>query len=155
MRTMVVCPKCQREARPGDPACARCGLLVSRWEGFIYERPVLQPVDEAWKRLEINWEDDRAHRQFLELAVSVDGLDVAAAHYQEARRARPDDSRASEGVRRSVALAQSVYTARSQAERTRSTSGWATGGLRVGGLLGAIVVVLAFIGILQFLWRSR
>ena len=154
MRGMIVCPKCQREALPGDAACARCGLLVAKWEGFIYERPKLEPVDEAWARLEASWEDDLAHRKFLELSASVDGLDVAAAHYQAVRRSRPDDARAQEGVRRSVALAQSVYTARSQAERIRPAT-WSTGAMRVGGLLGAIVVVLAFVGTLLFLWRQH
>ncbi|MFI5289688.1 MAG: hypothetical protein ACHQ17_08555, partial [Polyangia bacterium] len=68
MRIATSCPKCQRERRPGEDACARCGLLVARWEGFLLELPLLPPVDQAWDELLRAWHDDEAHRRFLQIA---------------------------------------------------------------------------------------
>jgi hypothetical protein len=149
VRVLTVCPKCQRERQPGDTSCRRCGLLVEKWEGFIVELPSLPPVDEAWKKLEQTWEDDDAHRRFLDQAAAFDGLDVAAALYRDARRRRPADARAEAGIKRAILLAENLYAAKSQAARTQVPPGW----FRVVGLVGAIVVVLAGMGALYLIWR--
>lgn len=108
------CPKCRHERQPGQDACARCGLLVARWEGFQPELPSLEPVDRAWAELLASWSDEGAHRRFLELAAQVDGLDVAAALYKQRSLAEPDDGRAREGLARAVTLAQERYAARAR-----------------------------------------
>lgn len=149
VRVPIVCPKCQRERKPGEDACARCGLLVARWDGFVLELPSVPEVDAAWTALAEAWHDAEAHRRFLELASSLDALDVAAAHYREAKRARPGDPRADDGLRRAVSLAESLYAQKAQAARTRMPSGW----LRAAGLVGAIVVLTVALGLL--FWALR
>lgn len=117
MRLATVCPKCQRERLPGEDSCARCGLLVARWEGYAPEEPSHPPVDEAWAELDGQWHDDAAHSRFLERAAASDGLDVAAAKYRKRALHDPGDARAQRGVERAVAMAQTLYVARAQAER--------------------------------------
>lgn len=117
MRLATACPKCQRERIPGEDSCARCGLLVARWEGFAAEDPTHPMLEEPWQKLEASWNDDAAHSAFLELASTVDALDVAAAKYRRRKQAAPEDARAERGLARAVSMAQTLYVARAQAER--------------------------------------
>lgn len=121
VRVATACPKCQRERVPGAEACSRCGLLVARWEGFAVEEPTHPLLEEPWQKLEQSWTDDAVHSAFLELAATVDGLDVAAAKYRRRVLAAPDDLRAERGVARAVTMAQTLYVARAQAERPPRT----------------------------------
>src|SRR5579883_1192808 len=85
MKTMAelgACPKCARVRQPGEDACARCGLLVTRWDGFVPDVSPHPLVDAAWEALLASWEDDGAHKRFLELSVSAGALDLAAARYR-------------------------------------------------------------------------
>ena len=117
MRLPTVCPKCQRERLPGEDSCARCGLLVIRWEGYANAAPTHPALDQPWAALEARWQDDDAHARFLEVAATVDALDVAAARYRTRKRAQPGDERAARGLVRAVSMAQTIYVARAQAER--------------------------------------
>jgi hypothetical protein len=117
VRLSTVCPKCQRERLPGEDACARCGLLVARWEGHSLEEPTHPALDTPWVELEASWQEDAAHRRFLELAAGCDGLDVAAARYRKRALDDPADARAQRGLERAVAMAQTLYVARAAAER--------------------------------------
>ncbi len=151
MRELMSCPKCQREKRPGEESCARCGLMVRNWESFHFSPPALQPVDDAWVKLQSDWHNDEAHRKFLELSAACDGLDVAAAHYRQARQERPEDPKAETGLKRAASLAENIYATRAQADRTRMPTGWS----RVVGLVGAIVIVLVGMGAAFFLLTKR
>jgi hypothetical protein len=102
---------------PGEDSCARCGLLVARWEGFAAEEPNHPALDEPWQKLLAEWQDDAAHTRFLELAATVDGLDIAAAKYRRMQLATPEDARAEKGLSRAVNMAQTLYKAKAQAER--------------------------------------
>jgi hypothetical protein len=117
VRLATACPKCQRERIPGEDSCARCGLLVARWEGFAAEDPTHPALEEPWQKLEASWGDDKAHSAFLELASTVDALDVAAAKYRRRKLATPGDEKAERGLARAVSMAQTLYVARAQAER--------------------------------------
>lgn len=117
MRLSTVCPKCQRERLPGEDACARCGLLVARWEGYAAEEPSHSVLDGPWVELEARWGDDEAHQKFLEAAAGCDGLDFAAARYRSRTLADAGDARAQRGLERAVAMAQTLYVARAAAER--------------------------------------
>jgi hypothetical protein len=151
MRMPIVCPKCQREHRPGESACARCGLLVARWESYRDETPPCPPVDAAWTELQTRWDDDAAHRRFLETASRADALDLAARYYRRRRQEAPNDVRAAEGLRRAASMAESLHAARAVERRpTRPSPVW-----RLVSLLGASVVVLGLIWILSVLWRGR
>ncbi len=113
----MTCPKCQRERLPGEDACARCGLLVSRWEGFVIAEPTLEALDQPWAELQARWGDAQQHARFIDLAASLDALDVAAARYRRMRLAQPDDERAQAGLRLAVERAQSLYVLKAQMER--------------------------------------
>lgn len=141
VRLPTHCPKCQRERRPAEDACARCGLLVARWEGFQVEFPSFEPVDTAWAELLKAWEDDGAHRRFLDGAAHAGGLDVAAARYRQILRERPADPRAEGGLRRAASLAENLCAGRAREAR----AGMPLGLVRVLGLAGAIAVVLGAI----------
>ena len=117
MRVPMTCPKCQRERLPGQNACVRCGLLVARWDGFVNVEPSLPALDLPWAELQNNWEDAEAHLRFLDLATQLDGLDVAAARYRRITLARPDDERATTGLRQAAERAQRLYVTRAQMER--------------------------------------
>jgi hypothetical protein len=149
MREQVACPKCGRERRPGEEACARCGLRTALWDGWREEMPSIPALDEAWEKLQHEWEDERAHRRFLEQAAQLDALDLAAAHYRQRRRENPNDARAEEGLKRAAQLAVNVYAQKAQAERTTPPSGW----WRVGGLIGALVIILAGFWVAWILMR--
>jgi hypothetical protein len=117
MRVLTSCPKCQRERLPGEEACARCGLLVARWEGFAAEEPSHPALEEPWRTLEAEWASAEAHARFIELAATVDGLDVAAAKYRRRVVTNPGDAVARRGLERAVGMAQTLYVARAKAER--------------------------------------
>lgn len=102
---------------PGEDACARCGLLVARWDGFAVEDPSHPALEEPWRALEASWTEDKAHSAFLELAATADALDVAAAKYRRRKQAGPDDEKAERGLQRAVTMAQTLYVARAKAER--------------------------------------
>ena len=90
---------------------------MARWEGFAVEEPSHPALEEPWHKLEAAWDDDKAHSAFLELAATVDGLDVAAAKYRRRKLAAPEDAKAERGLARAVTMAQTLYVARAQAER--------------------------------------
>jgi hypothetical protein len=138
------CPKCQAEARPGAVGCARCGLLVSRWESFVVDVPSHPALDAMWETLAAGWDDDAAHRRFLDAAALVDALDVAAARYRERLRDTPADARAQAGLERAARLAQSLHETRTRAERPPAAPRL----LRVGGTVVAGVVLLATMWVL-------
>jgi hypothetical protein len=117
MRLPMTCPKCQRERLPGEDACARCGLLIARWEGFANVEPSLPALDEPWAELVAAWDDAEAHDRFLDLAASFDALDVAAARYRRVSLERKDDERAQTGLRQAVERAQTLYVMRAKMER--------------------------------------
>ncbi len=105
-----ICPKCQ--SRVTDDACPRCGLLV---KNFATYQPPSDPIlDEKFRVLEQTWDDVAAHGKFLEFAKQVDALDLAAHHYREVLKARPHDTHAQEGLRRTTALTTQLLAISSQ-----------------------------------------
>jgi hypothetical protein len=111
------CPKCERARRPGEEACAQCGLLVARWASYSDEPPEHPALDPAWSALEASWQDEAAHARFLDLAATSGGLDLAAARYRAARRRRPGDPVAEAGLKRALTLAEHLHVAAAQGER--------------------------------------
>jgi hypothetical protein len=145
VRELTACPKCQRERRPGDSACPRCGLVVTRWSGWVATVSAHPVVDDGWRTLRESWEDDAAHRRFLEACAGVDALDLAAARYREELRLHPSSSRAEAGLRRAASLAESLYAQRAQADRIRTASPWfrAVGFVFAGVILLGLLLVIA------------
>lgn len=151
MRLPTVCPKCQRERLPGEDACARCGLLVARWEGFAVEEPTHPALEEPWRAVEADWSNEAAHARFLEVAATVDGLDVAAARYRKRKLAHPGDALAERGLARAVAMAQTLYVSRAAAERPPR----APIVLKLVGTLFAGLILLAAIWVVVVAWKNH
>ena len=118
------------------------------WEGFRVELPSYPPVDDAWKELLGSWEDEAAHKRFLDRAAQYDGLDVAAALYRDVQRQRPADPRAAAALERLVVLAQDLYAARALAGRPPK------GPTRIVAIGAAIVVDCSLLAVLYFVWRG-
>ncbi len=87
------------------------------------------------------WEDDGAHSRFLELAATVEALDVAAAKYRRRKLAAADDEKAERGLQRAVTMAQTLYVARAKAERPPRTPVI----LKIVGTMFAGLILLAAI----------
>ena len=55
----------------------------------------VDPIDEAWARVEAEWGDENAHRRFVGVCVALDRLPEAGKRYREVREtdpARRDDA---------------------------------------------------------------
>lgn len=66
----------------------------------------VDPIDEAWARVEGDWGDAEAHRRFVGMCVALDRLPEAGKRYREVRES--DASRRDEAARqieRLIALA--------------------------------------------------
>ena len=120
--------------------------MVAHWGHFAATAPPVDPVlDAPWAALELAWDQDGAHGKFLDAAASADALDVAAAHYRRRRDANPEDARARAGLERTLMLAQRIYQARAQSERTPPSSVKTLkllGTLFAGLMFGAVVYIL-------------
>lgn len=78
------CPKCGREGRAGERACARCGLLVARFGGFAAEQGSGAPaLDALWERCASAWDDPSAHDRLLDQATRLGLLPALARRYRE------------------------------------------------------------------------
>lgn len=147
MGVSTVCPKCERERRPEEAACARCGLLVARWPRFQPPPIAHELVDASWAALEALWEDDSAHARFLDEASRAEALDVAATRYRERARKQPGDERARAGLTRAALLAERLHDARAAAPS--EPPGWVRG----VGVAGALVVLGAALWLLSVALR--
>jgi len=57
-----------------------------------------ESLEEAWARVEEDWDDDRAHKRFIAVCDAVGRLDEAGARYRSVRETNPE--RAEEAKRR-------------------------------------------------------
>ena len=56
---------------------------------------LVDPIDEAWARVEADWENPEAHRRFVGVCVALDRLPEAGKRYRDVREtdpARRDDA---------------------------------------------------------------
>jgi hypothetical protein len=104
----------------------------------------------AWEALRSRWEDEAAHRAFLDRFRDLPGLARAGARYREVLEGRPDDGPAGRGrdevLRRATALA---LAAAPRPVRAPVPSPWVKRGLLAALVLllvgGAGAVILAFL----------
>jgi len=50
---------------------------------------LVDPIDEAWKRVEADWGNQDAHRRFVGVCVALDRLPEAGKHYRAVRETDP------------------------------------------------------------------
>jgi hypothetical protein len=50
---------------------------------------LVDPIDEAWARVEADWGDEDAHRRFVGVCVALDRLPEAGKRYREVRETDP------------------------------------------------------------------
>ena len=66
----------------------------------------VDPVDEAWGKVEEAWGDAEAHRRFVGVCVALDRLPEAGRRYREVRERDPERAQAAEGhIHKLLALA--------------------------------------------------
>ncbi|MBW2189903.1 MAG: hypothetical protein JRG93_10015 [Deltaproteobacteria bacterium] len=56
--------------------------------GVLFSLSV-DPIDEAWARVEAEWGSEQAHRRFVGVCVALDRLPEAGKRYQRVRAADP------------------------------------------------------------------
>ena len=66
----------------------RFGRQDRRPPHVLIFRPV-DPIDEAWGRVEADWGDEDAHRRFVGVCVALDRLPEAGKRYREVRENDP------------------------------------------------------------------
>ncbi|KPK14562.1 MAG: hypothetical protein AMJ62_12665 [Myxococcales bacterium SG8_38] len=74
----------------------------------------LDPIDEAWARVEADWDSEEAHRRFVAVCVALDRLPEAGKRY---RHARETDPARSEGAARHIETLITLATQRLQDTR--------------------------------------
>lgn len=88
----------------------------SGWEGFaVVASRAVDPIDEAWARVEADWGNDEAHRRFVGVCAAFDRLTEAGRRYREVRETDP--SRRDEAAHRIDTL---IALAMQQLQDTRS-----------------------------------
>lgn len=50
----------------------------------------MDPIDEAWARVETDWGNEEAHRRFVGICVALDRLPEAGKRYRDIRENDPD-----------------------------------------------------------------
>jgi hypothetical protein len=135
-----VCPKCRRQARETDQACARCGLLRTHFATYDPRPPPHPRLDPLWAHALADWEDARRHQALFDVVQSdVIGMEALAGlsqRYSAVLRERPDDQIAAAAQERLLQLALRLP---SPADRERGDL-WVK---VVRGAFGVILIVIA------------
>lgn len=76
----------------------------------------MDPIDEAWGRVEADWGNEEAHRRFVGICVALDRLPEAGKRYRTVRESDP--SRSNEAARQIDKL---IGLATQQLQNTRAT----------------------------------
>jgi hypothetical protein len=147
-----LCPKCRREAQPGEAACPRCGLRADRWSGFAAAAPGHPLVDRLWARLLESWEDEAQHARFLDEATAAGALDIAAARYSLRLRDQPDDARARSGLERATQLALQLRAPLSDPDEVLGSGARL---LKLAGIGVAALLLLATMWVLMLTLSRR
>lgn len=90
----VVCPKCGEPAPEDTAACATCGLVRERYDGFELPQDGDAPdaLAELWESCRGSWDDPEAHDRFVKTAMVAEAYRYAAGKYRQALWENPDDS---------------------------------------------------------------
>ena len=80
----------------------------------------MDPIDEAWARVEAEWEDAEAHRRFVGVCVALDHLSEAGKRY---RRVQENDAARSDAASRQIDKLIVLATQQLQNTRTAPSMG--------------------------------
>lgn len=83
---------CSRPRLSGLSHGDRSASAVSGRNGPRATLESLDPIDEAWARVEADWASEEAHRQFVAVCVALDRLAEAGKRYRDARETDPSRS---------------------------------------------------------------
>ncbi len=115
----VACPKCGQPAPEDLAACATCGLVRERFDGFESSQGSHAPdaLAELWESCRDSWDDLEAHDRFIKAAMVAEAYRYAAARYRQALRENRDDPIARSGLddvarRAETAILQSASAGR-------------------------------------------
>ena len=108
---------------PAIPIMRVFGLHVDNARHFCHSQAVLlcsavDPIDEAWARVETDWGDEEAHRRFVGVCVALERLPEAGKRYRHVRET--DASRSEDAARQIDRL---IVLATQQLEDTKVVRG--------------------------------
>ena len=87
------CPKCSRGRQAHEHACARCGLLVSRFAAHRHAQSAIDPAGLAalWGECVAAWDTAVLHDRYLDEARRLEALPLAARRYRKHLVDHPGD----------------------------------------------------------------
>jgi len=141
--TETACPKCRQPRRADAEACARCGLVFSRWtpEQSAGVAQLDERAEALWAAARDNWRDEHRHAAFLEHCSQAGLLAPAGRRYRERLDADPQDAVAARMQQKVLAMATAgfVPSGKPPAPVTRSTWFW---GVLVACALAGVLAAL-------------
>lgn len=76
------CPKCGFVKKAGVDECPSCGVFESKFRDLEkLENPKLYQLNILWKKVLLDFEDERRHLEFINLAQSQQALNFASTKY--------------------------------------------------------------------------
>ncbi len=142
---MSSCPKCFRPASDTDVACARCGLLRSRFATFNVQIPPHPILDPLWQEALGDWDEPQRHGALsVAAAHDVSILSALTQRYSAVLRERPDDPVAKKAVAHLVHLALSLPVPTHGATEASAIQNIVKGAIGILMMIAA-VLLLAYI----------
>jgi len=136
------CPKCGRTAKDTDTACARCGLLRKRWDGFHGQAAAHPLLDPLWQEAEKDWDNEKRHSALAAVATADwSVLSALAQRYNRVLRQRPQDAVAARAMDQLIKLAMGLPLP-VQNKRGRAWIQWARGALGLFLLIVSVWLML-------------
>jgi hypothetical protein len=138
------CPKCGRARADSGAACARCGLVFSRWTTKLHraiDRSLDPEGEMLWTALLATWPDDSKHDQFAKHCAQMGRLPAAGMRYREYLDGHPGDPTAARMQTRIVGMATAaLLPMRAQAPATSRGRWflWVVAVGAVGGILAGL-----------------
>ncbi|MCB0377676.1 MAG: hypothetical protein KDD33_04225 [Bdellovibrionales bacterium] len=116
--TPAPCPACGKEMLIGHKECYSCGVIVERFNSIQHERGVKEKVggidhltlehikqlEHQWKKLVVNYHDQKAHEEFLGYCFKRQALPYAVHCYSRMMDIDGDDDIASMMRRRAFTM---------------------------------------------------
>jgi anti-sigma-K factor RskA len=130
----------------GEAACARCGLLVERWDGFaVSEDP--PGLAEQWAECVAKWDDAERHDRAVVTAMGAAALPQLARRYRDRLDSGPDPI-AEARLKQIAVLVE--HAARAQSERIVSPTtqrAWRVAAVMVAAAVAVVAALLLLIAL--------
>ena len=145
-RRRLVCPKCGNREQRQSAACARCGLMFSKYRAGQFEGGMSADAEELWRRIRARFDQPALHASFIELCAQRGELLEAARRY---RVVRTEEGRAeAQPYLDQIVLRvqSSLSDGGSRERRGRGGAQWVLLGVAMLAVAGLTFTVLRFLG---------